>query len=71
MSSLVIKQDGNGQYRFNLIDDDGTVLMTSKGYPSAGAAGADVRTARRIMAEAEVVDQTEEQRRPVTPHPTD
>jgi uncharacterized protein YegP (UPF0339 family) len=71
VSSVVIKQDGNGRYRFNLIDDDGTVLMTSKGYSSAGAAGADVRTARKLMAEAEVVDQTEERRQPVTPQRTD
>lgn len=71
MSSVVIKQDSNGQYRFNLIDGDGTVLMTSKGYPSAEAAGADVETARKLMAEAEVVDQTEQGRRPITPQGSD
>lgn len=57
--SLVVKQDDGGRFRFNLIDEHGRVLMSSTAYPTAEAAGAAVDAARRLMADAEVVDQSQ------------
>jgi uncharacterized protein YegP (UPF0339 family) len=55
---VVIRQDGQGLVRFNLLDEDGTVLSSSKGFDSADAARAGAERARALLAEAEVIDQT-------------
>ena len=56
---IVIRRDDEGLVRFNLLDEDGTVLSSSKGFDSVEAATAGVERAKARMAEAEVVDQTE------------
>ena len=55
---VVIREDGQGLVRFNLLDEDGTVLSSSKGFDSADAARAGAERARALMSDAEVIDQT-------------
>jgi uncharacterized protein YegP (UPF0339 family) len=55
---VVIRQDGQGLVRFNLLDEDGTVLSSSKGFDSADAARAGAERARALLAEADIIDQT-------------
>jgi len=56
---MVLRRDGQGQVRFNLLDEDGTVLTSSKGFDSVEAARAGAERATALMAEPEIIDQTE------------
>ena len=56
---MVLRRDDQGLVRFNLLDEDGTVLSSSKGFDSPDAAREGAERARRLMADAELIDQTE------------
>lgn len=54
---IVIHRDAADAHRFNLLDEDGTVLASSKAFPSADDARAGVRRATELLADPQVVDQ--------------
>jgi uncharacterized protein YegP (UPF0339 family) len=56
---IVIRPDSGGSFRFNLLDEDSTVLMSSKGFDSKDAARAGVDRALSLLDDIEVIDQTE------------
>lgn len=56
---MVLRRDDRGLVRFNLLDEDGTVLTSSKGFDSLDEARAGAERAVVLMAEPEVIDQTE------------
>ena len=56
---MVIRQDDQGLVRFNLLDQDGTVLMSSKGFDSLDAARAGADRAVGLITDVEIIDQTQ------------
>ena len=56
---MVIRQDDQGLVRFNLLDQDGTVLMSSKGFDSVDAARAGAHRAVELITDVEIIDQTQ------------
>jgi hypothetical protein len=62
---IVIHRDDADAHRFNLLDEDGTVLASSKAFPTADEARAGLRRATDLLADAQVIDQ-EEGGEPVT-----
>lgn len=57
---MVIRRDDQGLVRFNLLDEDGTVLMSSKGFDSVDGARAGVDRAVGLITDVEIIDQTED-----------
>ena len=54
---IVIHAEHSGGYRFNLLDQDGTVLSSSKRFEGRDDAVAGAERAKRLMEGAEIVDQ--------------
>jgi hypothetical protein len=54
---IVIHPDPSGKVRFNLLDDDGTVLSSSKAFDSPDDARTGAERAIRLMEQAEIIDQ--------------
>jgi uncharacterized protein YegP (UPF0339 family) len=59
MPKFVVKKDAKGQFRFNLVANNGEIIATSESYKAKPAALKTIASIQKGAATAKVVDTTE------------